>query len=322
MKKRNKKISTANFNDPQKGFDSTSKRIVFFAIILIIAVMIGTFFYVTYKYGSFSNMFLGETTEATTEEQTEKREIKNVDGKKNYLFAVTSPGESEIYNIFMVGVNMTENKAAVVSVPIYTKDSSERTLEEEFKLGGVSQIEYVLERMFGIDFDYRLCATQNGFKFFLTELGKGVKFNVPEDLQFSTTNYTVSLTKGNQELSFDNFVKLMRYEEWGSKPSDSFKMQGELIKALFEQYATLKNVTRDVDKFTYRMTHIKSNISSEDYVNDLDALEYIAAKNFEISVISPDGNYSGSGKNRSFKMSAGTVKIIGESFNPTVAESE
>lgn len=322
MKKRNKKISTANFNDPQKGFDSTSKRIVFSALILIVAVMIGTFFFITYKYGSFSNMFIGETTEATTEEQTEKREIKNVDGKKNYLFAVTSPGESEIYNIFMLGVNMTENKASIVSLPVYTVDSSERTLEEEFKLGGISQIEYVLERMFSVDFDYRLCATQNGFKFFLTELGKSVKFNVPEDLQFSTTNYTVSLTKGNQELSFDNFVKLMRYEEWGEQPADSYRMQGELIKALFEQYATLKNVTRDVDKFTYRMTHIKSNISSEDYVNDLDALEYIGATNFKISVISPEGKFSGSGKNRSFKMSAGTIKSIGESFNLTPVENE
>ena len=313
MKKRNKKITTANFNDPQKGFDTTSKRIVFSLLAIIVAVMIGTYFYVDYKYGSFFNMFVGETTEASQESTQEQTQIKNVDGQKNLLFVVSSPGESEIYNIFMVGVNMTENKSTLVSVPIYMLDASERTLEEEFKLGGISQVEYVLERAFSIDFDGYLCATQNGFKFFLTELGSKVEFNVPEDLQFSTTSYTVSLTKGQQELTFDTFVKLMRYEEWGDKPEDSFEMQGELLKALYEQYVKTKFVTRDVDKFTYRMTHIKSDISSEDYVNDLDALEYIAGTKFKINIITPKGKYT-SGKNRRYVMSEACAGQITQAF--------
>ena len=319
MKIRNKRVGT-NFNDPQKGFDSTSKRIVFGLLIVLVLVMIGTYFYIDYKYGSFANMFIGETTEVTTEEQTEKREIKNVDGKKNLLFAVTSPGESEIYNIFMVGINMTENKTSIVSLPIYMKDASERTLEEEFKLGGIAQIEYVLERAFSIDFDGTLCATQNGYKFFLTELGTGVNFDVPEALQFSTTNYTVSLTKGKQELSFDTFVKLMRYEEWSGSAASSYKMQGELLKALYEQYVVLKNVTRDVDKHTYRCKHIKSDISAEQYVNDLDALEYIAATKFKVNVITPDGTYTGTGKGRAFVMNKECTQAVHNAFSLTVTE--
>ena len=314
MKKRNKKISTSNFNDPQKGFDTTSKRIVFALLAIIVVVMIGTWVYVDYKYGSFTNMFLGETTETTTEVIEPEVEVKNVDGMKNLLFAVTSPAQSEIYNLFMAGVNMTDNTVSIVSLPIYMKDFSDRTLEEEFSLGGISQIEYVLERTFSIDFDGYLCATQNGYKFFLTELGSAVSFDVPENLQFSTTNYTVSLTKGKQDLSFDTFVKLLRYDGWSGEKAASYKMQGELLKALFEQYAKPKYITRDVDKFTYRMTHIKSDISSEDYVNDLDALEYIAATKMKVSVISPAGSYGGSGKAQSFVMDKACAQAITAAF--------
>ena len=304
MKKRNKRIGTTNFN----------KRLVFSLLIIIVVVMIGTYFYIDYKYGSISNMFLGETTQTTEESTSEQVEIKNVDGKKNLLFAVTSPGESEIYNIFMIGVNMTENKTSILSVPIYTKDSSDRTLEEEFKLGGISQVEYVLERMFSIDFDGYCCATQNGYKFFLTELGSGVSYNVPEPLQFSTTNYTVSLTAGEQELNFDTFVKLMRYEEWSGGQAVSFTRQGELLRALYEQYMKVKYVTRDVDKFTYRMTHIKTNISSETYVNDLDALEYIAATKMKLKVITPEGSFVGTDKNKRFTFSKDAVSAIHAAF--------
>lgn len=313
-KNKNKRSSSTGFNDPQKGFDPTSKRIVFALLIVIVAVMIGTYFFIDYKYGSFTNMFIGETTEATTEEETETVPVKNVDGKKNVLIAVTSPGESEIYNIFMVGINMSDNVTSFVSLPLQTVDAGGKTLKEEFSMGGVTQIEYVLERMLDIDFDAYLCATQNGYKFFLTELGKGVQFDVPQDLQFSTTNYTVSLKAGKQELSFDTFVKLMLFDEWDGGKDATYTMQAQLLQTLYEQYFKPKYITRDVDKFTYRMTYIKSNISSEDYVNDLDALEYIAATKFKLQVLTPQGNFSGSGDKEQFTLSKGGIAQINSAF--------
>ncbi len=314
MKKRNKKPSTTNFNDPQKGFDSTSKRIVFGLMIVLVLVMIATYIFISMKYGSLSNMFLGETTETTVEETTEEIEVKNVDGKKNLLIAVTSPGESELYNVFMVGINMSENKTSFLSVPVYTLNSSERTLAEEFKLGGISQIEYVLERMFDIDFDGYMSATQNGYKFFLTELGKSVSFDVPEDLQFSTTNYTVSLSAGKQELSFDTFVKLMMYDAWQGGKDATFTMQGNLLQAAYEQYMKPKYISRDVDSFTYKMTHINGDISSEDYVNDLDALEYIAATKFSLRVLTPAGTFSTKDGNDTFRFSKKGITAVHDAF--------
>ena len=282
--------------------------------------MVGTYFFINYKYGSLSNMFLGETTEATTEEQTQKIEIKNVDGQKNLLFAVTSPSENEVYNIFMVSVNMTENKTAFLSVPVNTVDSSNKTLQEEFKLGGISQIEYVLERMFEIDFSAYASATQNGYKFFLTELGKGVQFNVPQSLQFSTTNYTVSLAAGEQELSFDTFVKLMLFDAWDGGADATYTMQAKLLQACYEQYMKPKYITRDVDKFTYKMTYIKSDISSEDYVNDLDALEYIAATDFALDTLTPAGSFSGKGESARFSFSKKGIAQVHDTFTLAPAQ--
>jgi len=284
--------------------------------------MIGTYFFIDYKYGSFSNMFLGETTETTTEEETQKIEIKNVDGKKNALIAVTSPGENEVYNIFMVGINMSDNVSSFVSIPLQTVDAGGNTLKEEFAMGGVSQIEYVLERMLDIDFDLTLCATQNGYKFFLTELGKGIEFDVPQDLQFSTTNYTVSLKAGKQELSFDTFVKLMLFDEWSGEADATYTMQAQLLKALYEQYFKPKYITRDVDKFTYRMKYIKSDVSSEDYVNDLDALEYIAATKFKLQVLTPQGSFAGSGDKEKFTLSKGGIAQINSAFTLPPAEEK
>ena len=322
MKRRNKKPSTTNFNDPQKGFDTTSKRIVFILLIVIILVMIATTFFIIYKYGSFSNMFVGKTTETTTEEVSEAVEIEKVEGKKNLLFAVTSPGESEVYNLFAVGVNMNEGKTSIIAIPTGLVDAGGKTLTEEFKLGGISQVEYVLERMLDMDFDARLSATQNGYKFFLTELGSGVEFDIPEDLQFSTTNYTVSLTAGKQELSFDTFVKLLRYDEWAGGSEVSYTRQGELLAALYEQYAKQKYVTRDVDKFTYRMTHINSDISPEDYVNDLPALEYITSAGFKVNVITPKGSFSGSGEAQRFTLSDAGVKELHKALTLTAPTQE
>ena len=322
MKRRNKKPSTTNFNDPQKGFDSTSKRIVFILLIVIIAVMIATTFFIIYKYGSFRNMFVGETTESTTEEVSESVEIEKVEGKKNLLFAVTSPGESELYNLFVVGVNMNEGKTSIISIPTCLVDASDKTLEEEFKLGGISQIEYILERMLNMDFDAHLSATQNGYKFFLTELGSGVEFDIPEDLQFSTTNYTLSLTAGKQDLSFDTFVKLLRFDEWSGGREVSYTRRGELLGALYTQYAKPKFVTRDVDKFTYRMTHINSDISPEDYVNDLPALEYITSADFKVNVITPKGSFSGGDDTLRFTLSKAGTNELHEALTLTVPTEE
>ncbi|MBR2591050.1 MAG: hypothetical protein IKE65_09040 [Clostridia bacterium] len=315
MKKRSKKPVSTNFNDPQKGFDTTSKRTVFSVLLIIVAVMIGTYFFISYKYGSLSNMFLGQTTESTTQEETPEIEVHPVEGKKNYLIAVTSPGEKDLYNIFLVGINMSAGKTSILSVPVYTRGLSDRTLAQEFELGGVQQVEYTLERMLNIDFDNYLCATQNGYKYFLTEMGKTVHFNVPEDLQFSTTNYTVSLHAGESDLSFDTYVKLMLYDGWSGGAEATYTMQGNLIQALYEQYFRPAYITRDADKFTYKMKYIKTDISSEDYINDLDALEYIAASDFAIEVLTPNGTFSGEGDNATFTFSKDGIEAVGTAFN-------
>ncbi|MBQ6380484.1 MAG: hypothetical protein IJJ41_02640 [Clostridia bacterium] len=313
-KNKNKRSVSTNFNDPQKGFDSTSKRIVFSLLIVIVVVMLGTYVYIDYKYGSFTNMFIGETTETTTEEPSEKIEIKEMEGKRNLLIAVTSPGESELYNVFMVGINMTERKSTLISVPLQTKDSGGKTLQEEFKLGGVTQIEYSLERLFDIDFDRYFCATQNGYKFLLTEFGKTVQVDIAQDLQFSTTNYTVSLKAGKQDLPFDTFVKLLLFDEWQGGKEATYTMQAQLLKSLYEQYCKQKYVTRDPDKFTYKMTYIDSNFSSEDYVNELDAIEFIAATDFKLAVLTPQGSFSGSGDKEIFTFSKKGIAAIHSAF--------
>lgn len=313
-KNRTKRPVSTQFNDPQKGFDTTSKRTVFILLIVIVAVMAGTYFYINHRYGSLSNMFIGQTTQTTTQETGKEIEIKNMEGIKNTLIAVVSPGESEIYNILMVGINMSENKTYFLSVPLNTKDAAGKTLEEEFLLGGVSQVEYVLERLFEIDFDNYLCATQNAYKFFLTEMGKGVEFNIPENLQFSTTNYTVSLNAGEQLLDFDSFVKLMRYDGWSGSPETSDTRRAELLQALYEQYFRQKYITRDADKFTYKMTYIKSDISSEDYVNDLDALEYIAATDFSCTVLTPQGEFQTEKAQNIFTFSQDGIEEVHAAF--------
>ena len=313
MKKRTK--IRQSFNDPQKGFDSTAKRILTVAIVIILIVMAGTYFFIEYKYGSFSNMFIGETTTTTQKQTSEKIEIIPVEGKRNYLIAVTSPGENELYNVFMVSVNMTDKKAYFTSVPIFTKDSSLKTLSEQYEIGGAAQIEYALERMFSIDFDGYFCATQNGFKFMLTELGTGVEYNVPEDLQFSTTDYTLALNEGKQELRFDTFVKLMRYTDWSGGSANTYTVQADLLKALFEQYCKTEFVTRDVEKYTYMMSYIKSDISSEDYINDLNTVEYVASEKYSCEIITPQGSFGGSGDDAYFKYSQAGIKSISNAFN-------
>ena len=313
MKKRTK--IRQSFNDPQKGFDSTAKRIVTVAIVLILIVMAGTYFFIEYKYGSFTNMFIGETTTTTQKETSEKIEIIPVEGKRDYLIIVTSPGENELYNVFMVSVNMTDKKAYFTSVPVFTKDSSLKTLSEQYQIGGASQIEYSLERMFSIDFDGQFCATQNGYKFMLTELGTGVVYTVPESLQFSTTDYTLALNEGKQELRFDTFIKLIRYTGWSGGSANAYKIQADLLKSLFEQYCKSKFVTRDVEKYTYMMSYIKSDISSEDYINELNTVEYIASLQFTCQLIVPEGSFGGRGDNAYFKYSQAGINKISTAFN-------
>ncbi len=321
MKKRNKKIRQS-FNDPQKGFDSTAKRIITVAIVIILVVMAGTYFFIEYKYGSFTNMFIGETTTTTQKQTSEKIEIIPVDGKRDYLIAVTSPGENELYNVFMVCVNMTDKKAYFTSVPVFTKDSSLKTLAQQYEIGGAAQLEYALERMFSVDFDGYFCATQNGYKFMLTELGTGIAYDVPEDLQFSTTDYTLALNAGKQELKFDTFVKLMRYTGWGGGSANTYKVQADLLKELFNQYCKPNFVTRDVEKYSYMMSYIKSDISSEDYINDLNTVEYIAASKFSATLIVPEGSFSGSGDDETFKYSQAGINKIKTAFNLTEKEDE
>lgn len=296
MIKRTKKNNNA-FNDPQKGFNDATKRIVFLIIVAILIVIAGTYFIVTYKYGSFANMFLGETTVASTKQTVSQTQVKKVDGKRNILIAMSSAGGTEVYDIFIVHINLTDNKTVISSLPVNTSDSNGKTLYDEFSLGSVTQVKYCIEKMFGIKFDKYFCATQNGYKYLLTELSEGITYTIPEDIQFSTTDFTVSVEKGKQFLKFDSFLKLLRYPDWSGAENQTFLRQSQMLSEAYKQLFITKNITRDVNKFSDMMTYIKSDLSAENYVSELDALEYIAASNFSVSQITPKGTFSSNSSN-------------------------
>lgn len=317
MFRRSRNKSTG-FNDPEKGFDSTAKRTVTLIIVLILVVMVAVYFVITYKYGSLSNMFLGETTVSDTKESTTEHTIKKATGAKNILISMNSSGESNLYNIFLVRLDYTNAETHIISIPTYTLDTNNKTLAEEFSLGGVTQVEYMVEKMFDVTIDKYLSATQNGYKYLLKQIGDGVDYNLPEDVQFSTTDFSLSLSQGKQTLSFDSFAKLMRYDGWSGGDGVTFKRQGELMKSAYTQLFKAKSVSRDVDKFSDMMSYVKSDISSEDFINDLDAVEYAASSDFSVTVVTPEGTFGGTAANKTFSCSKSSVSSISKAFNTKV----
>ena len=57
-----RKHGNSNFNDPGKGFSGSTRSIVIALVVLLIIAIAVTYYIVISKYGSISNMFLGERT--------------------------------------------------------------------------------------------------------------------------------------------------------------------------------------------------------------------------------------------------------------------
>ncbi len=321
-----KKRRTRNtFNDPNRGFNTFTRNILIALIALILTAMAVTYIFVVSKYGSIGNMFLGESTSQTSsnEANTTKKEIKDISGSTNILLTLNSSGGTIPYGFFLLKYDFTNNNMYLTSLPIYTKDDSGKTLYEQFKIGGPSQIELSAESLFDIEIDRYISFSQRGLRGIIAEYGDSVTFDVPEDVSYSTIDFSISLPAGKTNLNGDSFAKLIRYPEWKGGGTKIYTRQCQLIAAAINQLFIPSNITGNAEVFAKISDYFNStNITTDDYIANVDAILYAASADIKDKIIEAQGVYDSASETAVFTYSNQCISDIHMYFSEAQQTTE
>jgi LCP family protein required for cell wall assembly len=147
-------------------------------------------------------------------------------------------------------------------------DGRRMKLNAVYAAGGIDGIREEVSEITGITADYYIVFDFKGFRKAIDALG-GVTFDVPFNMKYDdpVQNLHINLKKGSQLLDGKKAEQLVRYRKGNKKGSGyidgdvgRIKMQQEFIKALIEQKASFKYITKIDDILAVLDEHVKTDI--------------------------------------------------------------
>lgn len=150
-----------------------------------------------------------ETTEVPDEVQTDVFEAE-----RYFLIFCTDSDKQKINFMSLVRTELPECRVTVCAVDPYsvleTTESGSETAASVFVKSGERALVSSIERAYGIDIDRYVGTDETDFKTFINYFG-GMKITVPEQIDYKTSEMSLVLIKGNQNLKGDTMFKYMCY---------------------------------------------------------------------------------------------------------------
>ena len=186
-----------------------------FWIILIVSVLVILLVSVAYilKNNDYDvNAAFGfeketETTEAPSEVQTDVFEAE----RYFLLFCVDGDGQ-RIQFMSLVRTELPECRVTVCAIDpkAVIGTQGNQTAESVYALSGERALVSAVEDAYGVDIDRYVGTDETDFKTFINSFG-GMQITVPEQIEYKTSEMSLVLIKGKQNLKGDTMYKYMCY---------------------------------------------------------------------------------------------------------------
>ena len=187
----------------------------------------------------------------------------------------------EEVSILFVGASTNENTPLFASVitlntktKVFTIVCFDPNLGVDASKG--DKLVAAVETKYNTEIDRYCIVTQEQFKPFITAMGK-YNVNIKETINYSDSEYTLSLLPGQQTLNCDNFFKYIRYMATSGTDS-AYKAQAGVIGDYISQKLNETNSAKGQDLYESLVNNSSSDIKPDDYLRYQTLLDEISAE--------------------------------------------
>ena len=198
-------------------------------------------------------------------------------GRKNVLIMGTDESGLRADVIMIASFSDSDGAVNITSIPRDTRIQTERggaKINSSLGTGGVDHTIKKVKEVSGVKIHDFVKVNFKAVEEIVDKLG-GIKFYVPQDMDYDDPyqNLSIHLKEGEQRLSGDEALQLLRFRNYPMADIQRTKVQRDFLKAAFDQKA----------KFIYvfRIPSIMNSISKnmETSISSTEALSYVMMVN-------------------------------------------
>lgn len=271
---------------------SAEQRILIIALIIIVIFTL-IFVSVLAVKNDFSakKFFSPDDIQITQSEEEQEEQLPQVSGKNNFITFVSQDDNLLFAILIQVDLDNISYKVSTLKASTVCDGSS---LFDIYKQSGAQNVQKAVESLLGTDFDYYISMESNKFSEFFDELGD---FNYPvlSDIKFKSSNkdtgYSIRLKAGEQKLSGNHVVNLLRY--YLDEENNSSAANDLILNSLLQKINS-KNAQKSESLFRLFMTSADTNITVRDFSMAGDGLVVLSNDRTGAGAYSAVAEYNGS----------------------------
>lgn len=188
-------------------------------------------------------------------------------------------------NLLVLGVDKTEGLSDVIMVIRYDEEHNRisamsiprdtyvnykgrsRLINSVYGVGGIEGVSRTVTEITGLAINYYVQFDVGTFAKLVDLLG-GVEFDVPQNMKYSdpVQDLYIDIKKGQQVLSGQDAEKMVRFRGYPQADLKRVEVQQNLLKALIEQKANLKYVSKIPSIYSALKEDIKCNVAVTDMI--------------------------------------------------------
>lgn len=222
--------------------------------------------------------------------------------------------------LVLVKVDPEQGAVHVMSVPpeIMVQNGS-KTAAALFSNGGSKAIKDELSVTLDVSIDKYVQLSTAGAETILRSFGK-INVNVPQEINYSSPELTITLPKGSQNLDGKQIVRMLRFPEWEGGRQQCVSECGKVLAALIDQYMITKTMAKAESLFTTAVNLSSTDISILDFTKALPAITHLAEVNDAgqkqgiANQIIMTGDYAGSGSVNRYTPDTSTLDAVKKVF--------
>lgn len=265
---------------------------ILLAVLAFIVVFTAVFLIIFGVKYNFSFKAFITPDELKQEDSVEVEQLPQVQGKTNYLVMLSNENTDELYVCALLQVDMDTVSYKACAIDPET-DENGRVLSDTYVSLGASGVTSSVSRLFGIDIDYYADFNYTDYASFFDYLGS-VNYTVLGDVRYKDTSrygYNIKVSEGNQTLSGDTVVKLMRYYTSQEK---NYSAVNEIILSAVSQHVNAENYEKRERIFSKFIESTKTNITVRDFTAQQNNLTVLSSETTGVNVYNVPVNYEGS----------------------------
>lgn len=270
---------------------SIEQRFLVTALVAIVAFTLVFTVGLGVKYNFSAKEFFAPDKEKTavTYETDESLILPEVNGKTNFILTVNKENELLFVAIIQADLDNISYKTTILKPETVFDGES---LNHIYKMSGAQNVEKAAELMLTTTIDYYVDINQKSFEEFFDSMGN-ITFPVLSEVKYknreSEVPYSIRLKAGEQKISGDEFVNLIRYylEE------DMTSSAGELMLASLQQHINPELMENKEKLYTQLVTNSDTDISVRDFSLADSAFSVLTNEKVGVGVYNAYAQYDG-----------------------------